>query len=108
MAYSHHLAERTLDLFQRRPFLLAFRVFILTFAVMQEEFRYIVLFIIGASIWIIESIALYIDPQFARHPFIRLANMLFFVLAISVALAHIVPNIAHSVEVAKSDIDKLK
>ncbi|MEN9649373.1 MAG: hypothetical protein RL094_340 [Candidatus Parcubacteria bacterium] len=76
-----------------------FRVLVLTWAVQQQEFRYLVLFIMAASIWIIESIALYIDPKLIHHPLIRLANFLFIVLVILVATIHIIPNILAALKV---------
>lgn len=98
MPYSHHVAERTLNLFKRRPFTLFFRVLVLTFAAQRQEFLYIIIFIIGISIWLLESIALYVDPKLANHYLLRLANFLFLIVALAAAILHFIPTIQYTAE----------
>lgn len=52
----------------------------------------------AACMWMIESIALYLDPKLYTGKLIGLANILFFILVMSLALTHIAPIVVYDLE----------
>ena len=91
--YNGHFSERFLELFARRPFAVFFRVFVIVYAVEKQEFVYVVLFLLAVALWILESIALYVDPALLRGKLIGVTNALFIILAIGIAIIHVAPYI---------------
>ena len=89
--------KRFLELFMRRPFAVFLRIFIIVYAIEKQEFTYIVLLVLAFTLWLLESIALYIDPELYNSKLISLANMFFFIFAIALAVTHFTPVIMDSI-----------
>ncbi|MES3005860.1 MAG: hypothetical protein V4664_02845 [Patescibacteria group bacterium] len=89
-----NFSDRFFDLFNRRPFAVFFRIFIIVYAIEKQEFRYIVLFVIAITLWLLESVALYIDPKLYKGKLIASANILFLLLAFALAVEHLAPYIS--------------
>ena len=89
-----HFSERFLELFARRPLAVFFRVFIIVYAIEKQEFMYVILFLLALSLWILESVALYVDPALLRGKLIGLTNALFIILAIGITIIHVTTYLA--------------
>lgn len=89
-----NLSDRFFSLFYRRPFAVFFRVLIIVYAIEKHEFKYIALFTLAVTLWLLESVALFVDPKLYRGKLIGTANLLFIILAIALAVEHIAPLIS--------------
>lgn len=88
-----HFSARFLELFARRPLSVFFRVFVIVYAVEKQEFVYVILFLLAVALWILESIALFVDPALLRGKLIGVTNALFIILALGIAIIHVAPYI---------------
>lgn len=91
---SLNLFDRFFSLFYRRPFAVFFRIFIIVYAIEKHEFKYVALFTLAVTLWLLESVALFVDPKLYRGKLIGTANLLFLILAIALAVEHIAPLIS--------------
>ncbi len=87
------MTDRLYNLILRRPWATFFRVFILVYSVEKQEFLYVLIFIIAFSLWVLESVALYIDPELYTGKLIAAANILLFIMVACVAVIHLGPYI---------------